>query len=681
MTSRYDISGALISSQVQLTGASTSPSYALVRGADVSRSLLGVMAQTEFTETTGGLLDFELHVSSAFGPFAEDDSFNTLEETPLSSSVTSNDSDTIDFYPLIYTKQSDISHGALTLNPDGSFVYTPALDYVGADGFRYILTNKLNLTDMAIVTITVANVNDAPVAIDDTATTIEEQPSTLAVLANDSDVDSGAILSLTAVGTPAHGSAVISGTTQIVYTPDLNFAGSDNFTYTVTDGDLTATATVTVLVTNVNDTPVATDQSYRAILEKVLSVSAPGVLSNASDVDADQLTALLVTGPSNGSLTLNADGSFIYTPNASYKGPDSFTYKANDGIVDSDVATISLTVTEPDATHTNLQTTPNPAKVGEQVTLTATVTGLARQMIIPTGTVTFEDEDTVLGTVALNAGIATLTKSDWRPGIHVITAQYQGDEHFARSIATAVQQQVLQQPVQSLPTAINDAAGTLQGQPVTITVLANDADPAGGGLTLMSITPPAHGVAAILEDGQTVTYTSTQDFQGTDNFSYTVYDHNGNTDTALVAVVVRAKSDTAVDPQIGSVDVATYTQLSFPGSQIKIDIILPSGVYTTPLGEKDLFYLAYTQNPAPINDNTENSELAPDGFRFGNVLFDLSAYLNATQLDHFHFTTPVTLTITYDPALLGLLEPETLTLLYWNGSSWADDGITVLARD
>ena len=76
----------------------------------------------------------------------------------------------------------------------------------------------------------------------------------------------------------------------------------------------------------------------------MLNVAAPGVLSNDSDADGDTLTAVLNTGPGNGSLTLSADGSFSYTPNANFNGPDSFTYHANDGQADSNVATVSITV-------------------------------------------------------------------------------------------------------------------------------------------------------------------------------------------------------------------------------------------------------------------------------------------------------------------------------------------------
>src|SRR5204863_460194 len=84
--------------------------------------------------------------------------------------------------------------------------------------------------------------------------------------------------------------------------------------------------------------------SYTTAEDAALTITAPGVLGNDSDIDNDPLTATLVSGPAHGSLTLNADGSFTYTPDANYNGADSFTYTANDGTANSNVATVSLTL-------------------------------------------------------------------------------------------------------------------------------------------------------------------------------------------------------------------------------------------------------------------------------------------------------------------------------------------------
>jgi len=131
---------------------------------------------------------------------------------------------------------------------------------------------------------------------------------------------------------------------SFTYTPPPNFFGGASFSYVANDGTSDSNvATVTIDVTPVNDAPVAGNDSYSANQDTTLNVAAPGVLANDSDVDGDTLQALLQTAPTNGSLTLNADGSFDYVPNAGFNGADSFSYQASDGIVGT-VATVDITV-------------------------------------------------------------------------------------------------------------------------------------------------------------------------------------------------------------------------------------------------------------------------------------------------------------------------------------------------
>jgi len=194
-------------------------------------------------------------------------------------------------------------------------------------------------------------VNHAPVAVDDTATTDEDTDAVIDVLSNDTDADGDSLSVVSSsLSHPAHGTVelITSGTDagKVRYTPtEANYNGSDNFNYKANDGTADSNeATVSVTVTAVNDAPVAVNDSYSTNQGNVLTVNAPGVLSNDTDVDSANLTAARVTGPANGQLTLNANGSFTYTPNAGFSGSDSFTYKANDGSVDSNTATVTITV-------------------------------------------------------------------------------------------------------------------------------------------------------------------------------------------------------------------------------------------------------------------------------------------------------------------------------------------------
>ena len=129
----------------------------------------------------------------------------------------------------------------------------------------------------------------------------------------------------------------------ISYPP--NWTGTETVTLTATDPTLlSGSDSVTFSVNSANDPPLANDDTYITSEDTVLKVSIPGVLGNDTDTDNDPLTAVKETDPTHGTLTLNSDGSFTYTPDTGFAGEDTFTYKANDGIADSNIATVSITV-------------------------------------------------------------------------------------------------------------------------------------------------------------------------------------------------------------------------------------------------------------------------------------------------------------------------------------------------
>src|SRR6185369_15286115 len=213
--------------------------------------------------------------------------------------------------------------------------------------FTYKANDGSADSNVATVNLTVNAVNDAPVAANDSYITNEDTTLIIAapgLLGNDTDVDHDS-LSAHLVSGPAHGSLTLNADGSFSYTPNADYNGSDSFTYKANDGVADSNvATVNLTINAVNDAPVAANDSYITNEDTTLIIAAPGLLGNDTDVDHDSLSAHLVSGPAHGSLTLNADGSFSYTPNADYNGSDSFTYKANDGSADSNVATVNLTV-------------------------------------------------------------------------------------------------------------------------------------------------------------------------------------------------------------------------------------------------------------------------------------------------------------------------------------------------
>jgi VCBS repeat-containing protein len=165
------------------------------------------------------------------------------------------------------------------------------------------------------------------------------------VLANDADVDGDALTALLVTG-PQHGVLALSPDGAFSYTPAANYNGPDSFTYRASDGQsVSAVATVALTITPVNDAPVAHDDAYQLRENTSLTVPARGVLANDTDIDGDPLTAVIVTGPTHGALTLNSDGSFTYTPTLNYHGTETFSYRASDGHSQSNPATVELTIT------------------------------------------------------------------------------------------------------------------------------------------------------------------------------------------------------------------------------------------------------------------------------------------------------------------------------------------------
>jgi VCBS repeat-containing protein len=279
-------------------------------------------------------------------PQAHNNSYTTPEDTPLNVAqpgVLGNDSDP-DGDPLTAAIKTPPTHGTLTLNANGSFTYTPAPGYYGSDSFKYTASDG-DLTDDATVNLTVSPGNDPPQASDDSYVVNKNTPKTVpapGVLGNDSDID-GDHLTAQVQSQPSHGSLTLNANGSFTYTPATGYTGSDSFTYRASDGHLSDTATVTLNVNADNHRPQAVDNSYTAIQDTPLEVSAPGVLGNDSDTDGDHLSASLKNAPTHGTLELHANGSFTYTPQAGYIGPDTFTYTASDGDM-SDTAAVTITV-------------------------------------------------------------------------------------------------------------------------------------------------------------------------------------------------------------------------------------------------------------------------------------------------------------------------------------------------
>jgi PKD repeat protein len=288
-------------------------------------------------------------------PIAIADAYETMESTNLTVAapgVLANDSDPEGDALYARLRSSPEHAGYFTLNADGSFTYSPVGGYSGQGSFTYNVDDEYEFnSDTVTVTITV-HPNLPPTAVDDAYEMAEN--TTLAVPApglgaNDSDPE-GDSFQVYVETAPMHASEfTLSYDGSFSYVPESGYTGEDTFTYYLNDAydnnSNVATVTITIGATS-NTPPTAVDDNYDIVQDTTLTVIAPGLLGNDSDADGDALMVIPQTGPAHGSLTIvdGSDGSFTYTPNAGYTGQDSFTYAAHDGVDQSNVATVTITV-------------------------------------------------------------------------------------------------------------------------------------------------------------------------------------------------------------------------------------------------------------------------------------------------------------------------------------------------
>ncbi len=510
------------------------------------------------------------------------------------------------------------ANGSLTLNSDGGFAYTPNADYFGTDSFTYHAVDSDNApSNIVTVTITVNEINDAPVANDDTAVTNEDTPVSGNVLTNDTDIDNtdgrpGNEDTHTAslVSGPANGSLIFNSDGSFTYSPNADFWGTDNFAYQTTDsrGALSNVATVTITVNEVNDAPVANADA--ATTNEDTPVSG-NVLTNDTDIDntdglignEDTHVAVLDAGPTNGSLILNSDGSFTYTPDPDYFGFDSFTYHAVDSRgLPSNIATVTLTVnsindapvngvpgsqtTDEDvllvfsATNGNLIAISDvdvfSGNVGVRLiatngTLTlSTTTGL----VFATGSGTADYDMAFAGTLAdVNAALNGLTffpdaNYNGPASVQIITGDL-GNSGAGGQLIDDDTIAITINPVNDAPTAGNEAYSTNEDTPLTIAlpgVLANDNDIDFDPLTSILVSGPTHGTLTLNLDGS-FTYTPNADYNGLDAFTYRDFDGNLSSNVATVTLTINAVND-APRSQADAYSVSQFATLT----------VLPPGV-------------------------------------------------------------------------------------------------------
>ncbi|QNM95070.1 tandem-95 repeat protein [Chitinimonas koreensis] len=472
-------------------------------------------------------------------PETRDDAAVTAEDQAAAIEVRGNDigAQIAGFAPELVAGPA---HGSVVLNADGTFRYLPAQDWSGEDSFSYRLSNGTAASNVSTVRITVTPVNDAPVLQGFAAATPEDTAVLLDLLARAGDVDSdAATLQLELVAAPAHGSLVLEADGRYRYTPAADYHGADAFSYRVGDGELwSETVTVDLTVTPVNDAPIAQDAALQTAEDQALQ----GRLPAGQDVDGDTLSAVLVAGPAHGSVVLNADGSFRYVPAADFHGSDSFSYRLNDGALDSGVATVTLTVTPV-----------NDAPVARDGMATLAEDGSLRLDLAALGAQTGRDVDGDALTALIVAGPAhgTLVRNDDGSYSYVPFADFNGEDAFSYRLSDGSLESNVA-TVRLTVTAVNDAPvaenrrldGEEDGR-LRIDLLASAHDVDGDALGVVIVAGPQHGRLVLNADGS-FDYLPDADFNGRDAFTWRVNDGTADSAVATVELILAAVNDAPV---------------------------------------------------------------------------------------------------------------------------------------
>jgi hypothetical protein len=464
-------------------------------------------------------------------PDAVNDINNLLVNFTVNGNILTNDDGQGLPITLNTTPVEGPNHGSIMISPDGSYVYSPEMDYVGEDTVSYVICNNVMLCDTAYLFLEIVGPspqNDPPVANEDVAQTFIDIAVSGNILNNDVEPDGdNIILNVVPILPVMNGSLALAANGMFTYTPNMGFEGTDTFCYVICDDGIPSLCDTACVVIDVmtdmnglaNDPPFAQDD---AISTQVDLIVAGDVSPNDFDPNGNPLIyeTTPVLDPAFGMVMLNADGSYTYTPAPGHFGADRFVYAVCDTFGLCDTATVYLTVIPPSPeanddinnTLVNIPVNGNLLTNDDDEGLAATLSGSP-----------FDGPEN--GTIVLNPdGSYTYTPNP----------DFFGEDTVCYTICNAallcdtayLYLEVIQPGVENMPPVANEDVGqTLENVALIGNILNNDFDPDGDNI-ILNITPlvgPVNGMVLISNDGM-YTYTPNMGFMGLDTFCYVICD-------------------------------------------------------------------------------------------------------------------------------------------------------------
>ena len=516
-------------------------------------------------------------------PLAADDTASTPINTPLASiAVLANDSDVDgDALSVVSAVLADPTLGSVSINPDGTLAFSPALNVTGAVRIDYTVSDPSGATSTATLTVNVGN-NTPPAGTDATLTLAEDgSRSFSAADFGFADADAGQTLAAVRIDSlPAAGSLTFNGNPvslgqlvpaaslgNLVFTPAPNANGNAyaSFGFSVQDnagGFDTTPNTITLNVTPVNDAPQAANDAFTTNEDQPLAITLASLLGNDTDIDGDTLVVISAQNAQHGTLGIVA-GNLVFTPDADYNGPASFTYTVSDGNGGTSTATVNITVVAVDDPSVLVADTATVAEDSGPATgnvlandsdVDDTLSVAAFQIAGVAGSFTAGQTATIAGvgtlSLAADGSYSFAPLANWNGAVPQVT--------YTTNTGSSATLDITVTPVNDAPQAANDSFTTDEDQPLTITpasLLANDTDIDGDSLIVLSTQGATHGTLGIVAGN--LVFTPDADYNGPASFTYTISDGNGGTSTATVNINVTPVNDAAV---IGGDDLGAVTE-------------------------------------------------------------------------------------------------------------------------
>ncbi|HCG8470299.1 TPA: tandem-95 repeat protein [Vibrio parahaemolyticus] len=472
---------------------------------------------------------------------------NAVNDTPVVESSIADQTLAEDFTPYtinLNTAFSDVDNvdGELSFSVSGNSniqvaivngiaTFTPTADWNGSEALTFTATDPSGESISQTVNFTVAPVADI---VADKATVVEDTPTIIKVLGNDTFEGDGKVVSLDTNNGPANGTVSVNPDGSVTYTPNDNYVGKDTFTYVVTSGGVSESTTVEVNVTPVNDAPVAKDDIATTQEDTAVTID---VLPNDTDVDGDKLSIESVSVPKEQGTVEVVDGKLVFTPAENFNGDAEITYTVTDGAL-TDQATVKVTVNAVNDTPVVESNIADQTLAEDFTPYTIDLNTAFSDVDNVDGELTFSVSGNSNIQVAIVNGIATITPTaDWN-GSETLT--FTATDPSGESVSQPVNFTVA--PVADI---VADKATVVEDTSTIIKVLGNDTFEGDDKVvSLDTNNGPANGTVSVNPDGS-VTYTPNDNYQGTDSFTYIVTS-GGVSESTTVSVDVTPVNDAPV---------------------------------------------------------------------------------------------------------------------------------------